>query len=93
MQAANSGQEDVEYTGLAWYEITLGPIDLQSSWELCPAILGALVIDAKSVGLVREARILALGMLDKRAAIEALALRQALRWSRITLRWVHSQAQ
>ena len=68
-QAASNGQEDLEYTGLAYYEMSRVPVDLESTWELMPT-----------------------PMLDKFAAIDALALRQVLRWSGIELRWIHSQA-
>ena len=93
VQAANNGQEDLEYTRLAYFEISRGPINLDDPWTNVREIRGALVIDAKDVWdscVKRESS--ALGMMDKRAAIEALALRQAIRWSNTELRWIHSEA-
>ena len=49
VQAANNGQEDLEYSRLAHSEMSRGPIDLQNPWELIRQIKGALVIDARDV--------------------------------------------
>ena len=80
VQAANNGQEDLEHTRLAHYEMSRGPIDLKNPKELMRKFNGALIIDAKDLWdscVNRESS--ALGILEKRAAIEALALRQLLR--------------
>ena len=93
VQAANNGQEDLEYTRLAYYEMSRAPFDLKNAWELIRHIKGTLAIGAKDMWdscVKRESS--ALGMLDKRAALEALALHQALRWSGTELRWIHSHA-
>ena len=59
------------------------------SQELMRQIKGTRVVDAKDVrdSFVKRGSS-TLGMLDKSAAIEALAFRQALRWSATELRWV-----
>ena len=68
-------------------------LDLHDSWAAVKAIPGALVVDAKDVwDACSRNESSALGMVDRRSAIEALALRQALTWSGTPLRWVHSNA-
>ena len=93
VQAANNAQEELEYTRLVYCEMTHDDMDLHNSWAAVKAIPGVLVVDAKDVwDACSRNESSALGMIDRRSAIEALALRQALSWSRTPLRWVHSNA-
>ena len=72
----------------------MGPVDLSESMAYIAQIPSALVLDAKALwdSLSRSERS-ALGMRDKRTAIDAYALKRALLASDTKLAWVHSLAQ
>ena len=81
----------------AWQELEHGSVCLtgegrnQLLREGPPAVL---ITDCKGLyDAVNNSETSALGLKDKRAAVECLAIREALQTSGVVLRWVHSQAQ
>ncbi len=94
MQAANNGAEELEYTALAWYELNHFEFDVRQAWAYIKTVKTVLVLNARDLyDAVAKNESAACGMTDRCSAIEALALKQALRWGDAQLRWVHSQAQ
>ena len=93
VQAACAGQEELEYVRLVVYEVLHGAFPLKQ-WEAsCRSIPGALVMDCRGVYDALQSESSALGMSDRRSALEALGLKRALRSTATTLRWTHSGAQ
>ena len=93
VQAAATAQEEAEYVRLVVHEVLHGAFDLKTWQQTCAKVPGALIIDCKGVFDALQSESSALGMSDRRSALEALGLRQALRATCTDLRWVHSGAQ
>ena len=94
IQGAGDGQEEMEFCRLLIYDILIGSLDLYKANEAISQVPGVLILDCKSLyDSVKSSESSALGMSDKRAAIEALALKRALASTNTWIRWVHSEAQ
>ena len=94
IQGAGDGQEEMEFCRLLIYDILVGSLDLYKANEAISQVPGVLILDCKSLyDSVKSSESSALGMSDKRAAIEALALKRALAATNTWIRWVHSEAQ
>ena len=75
-------------------DLLLGSANLGNAAEEVAQVPGALVLDCKSLfDSVGRSESSALGMSDKRAAIEALSLKRSVTATGTQLRWVHSEAQ
>ncbi|CAK0855319.1 unnamed protein product [Prorocentrum cordatum] len=86
VQAASEAQEELEFCRLLLSEILSG---LQAV-----KIPGALVLDCRGVfDALDRSESSALGMKDKRSALEALALKRGMAATSTSLRWCHSGAQ
>lgn len=93
IQAATDAQEESEFARLVMADLLFGPADLKEAAEAICAIPGVLILDCKALwDSLEKSESSALGMLDKRVAIEALALKRSLIASNTVLRWVHSDA-
>ena len=80
MQAANDGAEELEYTALAWYELNHFEFHVRRAWSYIKDVQTVLVLVARDLyDAVAKDESAACGMTDRRSAIEALALKQALR--------------
>ena len=78
--------------GLA--EFLQGRIDMRHWMDSCRKIKTALILDYRGgFDALSKSESLALGMADKRSAIDALALKRALVETGRHLRWCHSEAQ
>ena len=95
VQAASDTQEELEYVRLSLYDFILDEVnDLRMANECISTIPGILILDCKSLyDSVNRSESSALGMKDKRTAIEALALRSAVMATNTSLKWSHSEAQ
>ena len=93
VQAACAGQEELEYVRLVVvYEVLHGAFPLKQ-WEAsCSSIPGALVMDRRGVYDALQSESSALGMSDKRYALEALGLKRALQSTATTLCAGHTAA-
>ena len=79
IQGAGDGQEEMEFCRLLIYDILIGSLDLYKANEAISQVPGVLILDCKSLyDSVKSFESSALGMSDKRAAIEALALKRAV---------------
>ncbi|CAK0860929.1 unnamed protein product, partial [Prorocentrum cordatum] len=93
-QAASEAQEELEFCRLLLSEILLGPAPLKQWTSSCAKIPGALVLDCRGVfDALDRSESSALGMKDKRSALEALALKRGMAATSTSLRWCHSGAQ
>jgi hypothetical protein len=94
VQAATDGQEESEFIRLVISDLLFGPLDLARAQQHVLHVPGVLILDCKALwdGLARSESS-ALGMKDKRVAIEALALKRTLEATDTQLSWVHSLAQ
>ncbi len=89
-----SAQDGLDFCRLLWYEITVGTLNLEEPSEAIAAVDGAFVSDCKSFyGSVNRKESAGLGMRDKRAAIEALSVRQHSILTGTPVFWCHSDAQ
>ncbi|CAK0841212.1 unnamed protein product [Prorocentrum cordatum] len=94
VQAASEAQEELEFCRLLLSEILLGPAPLKQWTSSCAKIPGALVLDCRGVfDALDRSESSALGMKDKRSALEALALKSGMAATSTSLRWCHSGAQ
>ncbi|CAK0814932.1 unnamed protein product, partial [Prorocentrum cordatum] len=94
VQAASEAQEELEFCRLLLSEILLGPAPLKQWTSSCAKIPGALVLDCRGVfDALDRSESSALGMKDKRSALEALALKRGMAATSTSLRWCHSGAQ
>ena len=92
-QAAGDAQEEAEYVRLVLFEILHGSVDLKDWTDQVAIVPAALIIDCRGVFDALQSESSGLGMKDRRSALEALALRRAMRSTSTTLRWCHSGAQ
>ena len=94
VQAASEAQEELEFCRLLLSEILMGPAPLNQWTSSCAKIPGALVLDCRGVfDALDRSESSALGMKDKRSALEALALKRGMAATATSLRWCHSGAQ
>ena len=97
IQAASEAAEELEYTQLAWMEMQSASVQLKGDRRYEMIMQGpksALVTDCKSLYYaVTGSESSALGLSDKRAAIECMAFKQGVQECGAELRWVHSHAQ
>ncbi|CAK0907562.1 unnamed protein product [Prorocentrum cordatum] len=94
VQAASEAQEELEFCRLVLSELLLGPTPLKQWAAGCAKIPGALVLDCRGVfDALDKSESSALGMKDKRSALEALALKRGMAATATSLRWCHSGAQ
>ena len=95
VQAGSTALEEMEFFQLVWHELSHGPFALSDRAQVLqrgPA--AAIVTDCKSFfDAITGSESSALGLKDKRSAVECLAIRQAIQASCAKVRWVHSQAQ
>ncbi|CAK0839863.1 unnamed protein product [Prorocentrum cordatum] len=83
-----------EFCRLLLSEILLGPAPLKQWTSSCAKIPGALVPDCRGVfDALDRSESSALGMKDKRSALEAQALKRGMAATSTSLRWCHSGAQ
>lgn len=86
-------QDELDWCRLAWSEMCGHPLDLNKPGESVSRVPGALVTDATDLYDAVNARESAgLGVRDKRAAIEALRIRENLTENNTEMRWVNSAA-
>ena len=80
MQAASETEEEAEYCRLVVAEILHGRLANVREWaSWAEQVPGCLVMDCRGVfDAVAKSESSGLGLKDKRAALEALALRQAM---------------
>ena len=97
IQAASEAAEELEYTQLAWMEMLSADVQLKGDKRYEMIRTGpesVLVTDCKSLyDAVTGSESSALGLSDKRAAIECMAFKQGITECDAVLRWVHSHAQ
>ena len=95
VQAASEAQEESEYTRLVLAEIMYGRLEQIRDWaEHMTQIRSSLIMDCRGVfDALTRTESSGLGLRDKRAGLEALALRQSMERTRTVLRWCHSHAQ
>ena len=94
IQGASEGQEESEFVRLVMADVLFGPVDLSQATDAIASIPATLVLDCKALwDSIARSESSALGMKDKRVAIEALALRRGLTATKTALSWVHSLAQ
>lgn len=92
-QALAECQDEMDWCRLVWAELQGYPLDLKRPGEAIAKVPGALVTDATTLHDAVNARESAgLGVRDKRAAIEALRIRELLTENQTLLRWVNSVA-
>jgi hypothetical protein len=84
----------MEFCRLLLSELLFGDIYMKEWAKDCARVPGALVLDCRGVfDALDKSESSALGMRDKRSAIEALALKKGMSLSKTSLRWCHSGAQ
>ena len=94
IQAASCTQEESEFTRLVLADALFGGICLKRWTDDVLKVPGALILDAKCVfDALARSESSALGMSDKRSALEALALKKAMMATQTAMRWCHSAAQ
>ena len=93
-QAMVLGQEESEYLRASWSWLHRADQPSYNEYaSLAARTPGCVVTDSKGLydSLARSTSS-ALGLNDRRTAIEALALRQSMNETQTTVRWVHSEA-
>lgn len=94
IQAATDAQEESKFARLVMAAVVVGLAGLTEVADAVSASPGVSVLDCKALwGSLEESESSALGMRDKRVAIEAIALKRSLVVSNTKLIWVHSLAQ
>ena len=80
VQAASEAREEAEYTRLVFAELIYGKLAAIKDWaDLVKEVRSCLVMDCRGVfNALSKSESSGLGMRDKRAGLEALALRQAV---------------
>ena len=93
-QEATDAEEEGLYTRLVLAEVVYGNLDLKNWTESARLVPSALVLDCKCLyDALSRSESTALGLADRRSALEAYALKENMAHTFTSLRWVHSFAQ
>ena len=95
VQAASEAQEEAEYCRLVVAEVLCGRMQMTKAWAgHARQVPSCLVTDCRGVyDALEKSESSGVGLKDKRAGLEALALRQSMALTGTALRWCHSHAQ